>query len=53
MELNGKLLAIGTDSMGRKQYIYSNKWKEEQTIIKFIDLIHFGRKLKRIRKDMI
>ena len=50
--MNDKVLAIGTDDMGRKQYIYSKEWKEEQTIIKFMDLIHFGRKLKRIRKDI-
>ena len=48
-----KVQAIGVDSKNRKQYIYSDLYKEEQTEIKFSDLIYFGKKLKRIRKDMM
>ena len=51
-KINNKVVAIGQDEAGRSQYTYSKKWKEEQSIIKFVDLIHFGRKLKRIRKDI-
>lgn len=51
-KINSKVVAIGIDEAGRSQYVYSKKWKEEQSIIKFVDLIHFGRKLKRIRKDI-
>ena len=45
-----KVQAIGIDSKNRKQYIYSDIYKEEQSDVKFSDLIHFGKKLKRIRK---
>ena len=44
--------ATGYDSLNRKQYIYHPDYKEEATEIKFEDLIHFGRKIKRIRKDL-
>ena len=44
--------AIGFDSLNRKQYIYHPQFKEESQEIKFEDLIHFGRKIKRIRKDV-
>ena len=50
---NAKVLAISTDSMNRKQYIYNPIYIEEQREIKFCDLIHFGRKIKRIRKDIM
>ena len=48
-----KVQAIGIDSKNRKQYIYSDLYKEEQSDVKFSDLIHFGKKLKRIRKNMM
>ena len=47
-----KLQATGIDSKGRKQYVYSKEFKEEQNELKFGDLIDFGRNLKRIRSDM-
>ena len=50
---NANVLAIGTDSKNRQQYVYSKKYKEEQVAIKFKDLIYFGRKIKRIRKDIV
>ncbi len=48
---NSKVQAIGEDDLGRKQYIYNKKFIEEQQEIKFQDLINFGKKIKRIRKD--
>jgi DNA topoisomerase I len=49
---NDKVQAIGVDEAGRKQYIYSKKFVQEQQEIKFQDLIQFGKKIKRIRKDV-
>ena len=46
-----KVQAIGVDELGRKQYTYNPKFVEEQQEIKFQDLIQFGKKIKRIRKD--
>ena len=46
------ILAIGEDSAGRKQYMYNKNYIEEQSEIKFCDLINFGRKIKKIRKDI-
>jgi DNA topoisomerase I len=37
---------------GRKQYIYNKDYINEQTEIKFCDLIKFGKKIKKIRKDI-
>ena len=48
---NDKVQAIGQDEIGRKQYIYNKKFVEEQQEIKFQDLIKFGQKIKRIRRD--
>ena len=49
---NSKVQCIGTDTKKRKQYIYHPKWGEQQKKIKFNDLIIFGKKIKRIRKDI-
>merc|ERR1712153_242925 len=49
---NDKVQAIGTDDAGRKQYIYSKKFVKEQQEIKFKDLIEFGKRIKRIRKNV-
>ena len=49
---NDKVQAIGVDEAGRKQYIYNKKFVQEQQEIKFQDLIQFGKKIKRIRKDV-
>ena len=40
------------DDAGRKQYIYSKKFVKEQQEIKFQDLIQFGKRIKRLRKDV-
>ncbi len=50
---SSKVQAIGIDTKGRKQYIYSNEHKERQTELKFRDLIYFGRKIKAIRRDVM
>ena len=50
--INSKIQAIGIDSKNRKQYIYNQTHIENQKKIKFSDLIYFGKKIKRIRKDM-
>tara|TARA_B100000795_G_C22788250_1_gene435651 strand:+ start:1333 stop:2322 length:990 start_codon:yes stop_codon:yes gene_type:complete len=49
---NDKIQAIGIDEAGRKQYIYSKKFIKKQQEIKFQDLIQFGKKIKRLRKDV-
>lgn len=49
---SNKVQAIGIDDAGRKQYIYSKKFVDEQQEIKFQDLIKFGRCIKRIKRDI-
>lgn len=49
---HNKIQAIGIDSKNRKQYIYNNDFITNQKKIKFGDLVYFGKKIKRIRKDM-
>lgn len=46
------LHAIGVDSKGRSQYIYNPDFTERNKELKFSELIHFGRKLKRLRADI-
>lgn len=49
---NAKLQAYGYDDKNRKQYIYHPKFYEESKEIKFEDLLHFARKINRIKKDI-
>lgn len=49
---NDKIQATGIDEAGRKQYVYSKKFIKAQQEIKFQDLIQFGKKIKRIRRDI-
>jgi len=49
---NSKIQSIGTDTKKRKQYTYHPEYIEHQSKIKFNDLIVFGKKIKRIRKDI-
>ena len=49
---NDKIQATGIDEAGRKQYVYSKKFIQAQQEIKFQDLIQFGKKIKRIRRDI-
>ena len=48
---NSKIQAICRDEKNRKQYIYNKKFVTEQQEIKFQDLIIFGKKIKRIRRE--
>lgn len=48
-----KVLAIGEDSKQRKQYIYNQEHVDKQKELKFSDLIYFGKKIKRIRRDVL
>ena len=50
---SSKVLAIGEDSKQRKQYIYNQEHIEKQKELKFSDLIYFGKKIKRIRRDIL
>ena len=49
---NSKVQAIGVDLKGRKQYTYNPKFVEEKQKEKFSNLVFFGRKIKRIRRDI-
>lgn len=51
--IDNKVQAIGIDSKDRPQYIYNKEYIEQQSEIKFEDLIIFGKKIKRIRKDIL
>ena len=50
---NNKLQATGVDNKGRVQYIYNSKHIEKQGQIKFKELINFGKKIEKIRKDVM
>ncbi len=45
----GHLQATGIDARGRKQYRYHPKWSALRGETKYAKLIHFGRKLPKIR----
>jgi DNA topoisomerase I len=49
---NSKIQSIGVDTKKRKQYTYHPDHLEQQSKLKFNDLIIFGKKIKRIRKDI-
>lgn len=49
---NSKVQAIGEDDKGRKQYVYSKNFIENQETIKFKDLIVFGKNIDKIKKDV-
>jgi len=49
---SSKIQSIGVDTKKRKQYTYHPVHLETQTKLKFNDLIIFGKKIKRIRKDI-
>ncbi len=42
--------AVGYDEKGRKQYIYHDKWHEQQQVEKFERLVAFGRALPEFRE---
>jgi DNA topoisomerase I len=47
---NGHLQATGTDSAGRKQYLYHPRWRERRDQQKFDDMLEFARRLPRVRE---
>ena len=48
-----KIYATAIDSKKRKQYFYNPEFIDEQNEIKFCNLIHFGRKIKKLRRDIL
>jgi DNA topoisomerase-1 len=50
--IQSKVQAKGIDTKERSQYIYNKEYIEQQSEIKFDDLIFFGKKIKRIRRDV-
>lgn len=46
-----KVQAIGTDELGRKQYIYSKKHTQSQEKNKFKELVIFGNNYEKIKKE--
>jgi DNA topoisomerase I len=46
----GHIQAVGTDSAGRRQYVYHQRWRERRDQEKFDDMIRFARALPRVRQ---
>jgi DNA topoisomerase IB len=46
---NGHLQALGTDTAGRRQYRYHDRWREHRNQLKFDEMIRFARALPRLR----
>jgi DNA topoisomerase-1 len=46
------ILATGIDEKGRKQYIYSPKWRTMRDLIKFYRMILFAKALPKIRRTI-
>jgi DNA topoisomerase IB len=49
----GHIQAIGTDSAGRRQYVYHPSWRDEQDQAKFERMLEFGRALPEIRATVL
>ena len=47
---NGHLQAVGTDSAGRRQYLYHPVWREQRDRKKFDDMLAFAQALPRLRE---
>lgn len=47
------LQATGIDAKGRVQYIYNDTFIEQRRALKFKDLINFGNKIGKIRKNVL
>lgn len=47
-----KIVFEGYDSKGRKQQIYSKKWREQADKKKYRDLIEFGNMMTKIKSDI-
>jgi DNA topoisomerase-1 len=46
---NGHIQAIGTDSRGRRQYRYHDRWRERRDAEKFEQMLEFARALPELR----
>lgn len=46
---NGHIQAVGTDSAGRRQYRYHDRWRERRDEEKFLRSLEFARELPRLR----
>ena len=42
----------GTDSAGRKQYLYHSRWRERRDQQKFDEMLDFARMLPKIRRTV-
>ncbi|HEX3489148.1 MAG TPA: DNA topoisomerase IB [Streptosporangiaceae bacterium] len=49
----GHIQATGVDAAGRRQYLYHQRWREEQDQRKFDRMAEFGRALPRIREKVL
>ena len=49
----GHLQVVGTDDAGRRQYIYHPLWVEKRSAEKYDRVLRFGRRLPRIRKQVL
>jgi DNA topoisomerase IB len=52
-EPGGHIQAVGTDAAGRRQYLYHDRWRQEQDRRKFDRMLEFGRALLRIRETVL
>ena len=49
-DANGHLQAVGTDSVGRRQYLYHPRWRARRDRQKFDEMIRFARRLPTLRQ---
>lgn len=50
LDQKAKIVAVGRDAKGRKQYIYSESWQFQQQALKFAKLSAFGEALPNMRE---
>lgn len=46
----GHIQAVGTDSAGRRQYLYHGEWRRRRDDAKFERMLRFARRLPRLRR---
>jgi DNA topoisomerase I len=47
----GHIQAVGTDTAGRKQYLYHEKWRSARDRLKFERMVQFGQSLPALRRS--
>ena len=52
-DTKASIQAVGYDEKGRKQYIYHDKWHEQQQVEKFERLLAFGQALSEFREHCL